>query len=61
MTVLEAIKERHSVRAYLDQPIPLDVRDKLDEEVRKINEEAGLHITVHYDEPEGFDSKLAHY
>ncbi len=61
MTVLEAIKKRHSVRAYLDQPIPLDVRDKLDEEVRKINEEAGLHITVHYDEPEGFDSRLAHY
>ena len=61
MTVLEAIKERHSVRAYENLPIPFDVRDKLDEEVRKINEEAGLHITVHYDEPEGFDSKLAHY
>ena len=61
MTIMEAIDARHSVRAYKDMPIGQDIRGKLDEFVSRCNEESGLHITVRYDDPEGFDSRLARY
>ena len=61
MTIMEAIDARHSVRAYKEIPIEQEIRDQLDAFVNKCNEESGLHITVRYDDPEGFDSKLAHY
>ena len=61
MTIMEAIDARHSVRAYKDIPIGQDIRGKLDEFVSRCNEESGLHITVRYDDPEGFDSRLARY
>ena len=61
MTIMEAIDARHSVRAYKDVPIGQDIRRKLDEFVSRCNEESGLHITVRYDDPEGFDSRLARY
>ena len=58
---MEAIDARHSVRAYKDTPIPQDVRGQLDAFVSECNKDSGLNITVKYDEPEGFDSRLAHY
>lgn len=61
MTLLEAIDARHSVRAYKTTTIAQDVRDDLNEFVRSCNKEAGLNISVKYDDPTGFDSKLAHY
>ena len=61
MTLMEAIDARHSVRAYKDMPIPQDVRDQLDAFVKTCNEESGLNITISYDDPAGFDSRLAHY
>ena len=61
MDIMQAINERHSVRAYKEKAIENDVREKLDAIVKEINEESGLHIVIKYDDPEGFDSKLAHY
>lgn len=61
MTLMEAIDARHSVRAYRDMPIPQDVRDQLDAFVNECNDESGLDITIRYDDPAGFDSRLAHY
>ncbi|MBQ6465157.1 MAG: nitroreductase [Oscillospiraceae bacterium] len=61
MTTLEAIDARHSVRAYLKQLIPQDVRERLDAFAAACNEESGLRIFLRYDDPEGFDSRLAHY
>ena len=61
MTLMEAIDTRHSVRAYRDMPIPQDVRDQLDAFVKECNDESGLSITIKYDDPAGFDSRLAHY
>ena len=61
MNIMEAIDARHSVRAYQDKPIPQEVRDQLDTFVSDCNKESGLHIEVIYDDPSGFDSKLAHY
>lgn len=59
--VMKFIKERHSVRSYLDKSIPDDVREKLDSYVCKLNGESGLNIQIIYDEPECFSSSLAKY
>lgn len=61
MTLQEAIAARHSVRVYRDQPIPADVRAQLDACAAACNAEGGLHISIQYDDPAGFDSRLAHY
>ena len=61
MTILEAIDARHSVRAYLDRPVDPETRQQLDSFVRECNQESGLNIFIRYDDPDGFDSRLAHY
>lgn len=61
MDIMEAIRARHSVRAYKDEKISGEIREKLDTLVGKVNEESGLNIVIAYDNPDGFDSKLAHY
>lgn len=61
MDILTAIKERHSVRVYKDEPILQETREELDLFVKEVNEESGLNIRVIYDDPKGFDSRLAHY
>jgi len=61
MTIMEAIDARHSVRAYKDTAIGQEIRDKLDAFADECNRESGLDICVQYDDPEGFDSRLAHY
>ena len=61
MTMLEAIDARHSVRAYLERPIPPEVRGRLDSFAAACSEESGLHIFLRYDDAAGFDSALAHY
>ena len=61
MDLLQAIQERHSVREYLEKKIEEEKRQKLNELIRKCNEESGLNIRIRYDDPDGFDSKLAHY
>lgn len=61
MTDWEAIRARHSVRAYLEKPIPPELRQELDAFAEELNRRSGLHIRVVYDDPAGFDSRLAHY
>ena len=61
MTDWEAMRARHSVRAYPRRPIPDEIREELDACARRCSEESGLRISVRYDDPSGFDSRLAHY
>ena len=61
MTPQEAIDARHSVRAYRDEPIPARTRQALDAFTAHCNRESGLDISLRYDDPSGFDSRLAHY
>ena len=58
---MQAIQERHSVRAYTGQGIEEEKREKLNGLIQACNEEGRLHIQIQYDNPSGFDSKLAHY
>lgn len=61
MTLKEAMQARHSVRAYRDQTIPEEIRTKLDACAEECSKEGDLRIFVRYNDPEGFDSRLAHY
>ncbi len=61
MTIQEAMAARHSVRSYRDTPIPEEIRAQLNAQAEACNEESGLHISIQYDDAEGFDSRLAHY
>ena len=60
MDIKEAIKARHSVRQYKDEPIPKDIASKLQEVISESNEESGLHIQLIQDDPECFKIGRAH-
>lgn len=61
MDIADIIRSRHSVRQYLDKPIPLDIREQLNAYTDALNQEGGLHIQILYDEPECFNSGKVHY
>lgn len=61
MQMLDLMKERHSVRQYSDKKIDGDMKTKLDTYVASINEESGLSMQIFYNEPNCFNSMLAHY
>ncbi len=58
---MDIIRERHSVRQYLDKKISEDVREQLNEYADTLNKEGNLNIQIIYDEPECFNSRMAHY
>jgi nitroreductase len=49
------------VGAYKNTTIPEEIRIKHDTFVSDCNKEGRLHISIQYDDPTGFDSRLAHY
>ena len=59
--IYEIMKSRHSVRQYIDKAIPADIRQELNNYVEGLNLKSGLNIRLIYDEPECFDSRMAHY
>jgi len=58
MDVYEAMRERHSVRQYTDRKIEGEVLEALEDEIRSINEENGLRISLILDEPKAFNKLL---
>lgn len=61
MEMMQAMKERHSVRQYTDRPIDSQTIDALQTEIDFCNKQADLHIQLVTDEPKAFDCLLAHY
>ena len=61
MTIQEAIKARHSVRAYKEQPLTEDVVKALEEKITELNREGDLHIQLILNEPKAFQGTLAKY
>lgn len=61
MDLLNAIYTRHAVRSYLDKPIEPELRQVLQNIVSECNKEGGLNIQLVFDEPNAFDSFMAHY
>ncbi len=61
MDILEAMKQRHSVRSYKNKPLEDTVADQLEQLISECNKESGLHIQLVKNEPKAFDSTMAHY
>lgn len=60
-STLELMKARHSVRKYVDKKIEEEKREILQQFLEECNKQSGLHMQIVYDEPDCFDSFLAHY
>lgn len=61
MTLLEAIRARHSVRRYLDHKIEEDKKKALEDLIENLNEASGLSFRLVWDEPKAFSAPLARY
>lgn len=61
MSITEAMKARHSVRRYKNQPINAETISALQSEIDACNKESGLHIQLVTSEPKAFDGFMAHY
>ena len=61
MDIKEAIKSRHSVRYYKDEPISEEARAELEALIDACNAESGLHMQLIVNDPECFNTLLAHY
>ena len=61
MTLEEAIKARHSVRAYKAQPLAEEIVKVLEKEIEELNRQGHLHIQLIKNEPKAFQGKLAKY
>ena len=61
MDIKEAIRERHSVRQYKDLPINTEDKARLEALVKECNAQSGLNIQMIYDDPDCFNTFLAHY
>ena len=61
MTLEEAIKARHSVRAYKAQPLTEEIVKVLEKEIEEQNRQGHLHIQLIKNEPKAFQGKLAKY
>ena len=59
MTLLEAIRARHSVRRYIQRPIEVSKLDILRDEIIALNATSGLDIQLVTDEPRAFDGSTA--
>lgn len=58
---MDLIRQRHSVRQYLDKAIPEEIRKELDDYAEKLNQEGNLRMQIIYDEPACFSTRMAHY
>lgn len=60
MTLQEAIVARHSVRKYIDKPIPQDIIDILQAKILECNNLGNIHIQLVTNEPKAFKGKMAY-
>lgn len=61
MELIDAIRARHSVRRYTDQPIEAAKLAAISSQVESLNRESGLHIQLVRDEPKAFSSGIWKY
>ena len=59
--LLQAMKERHSVRSYLEKPIDPQSVQLLRAFIDNCNRESGLHMQLVLNEPNAFSGLMAHY
>ena len=59
--LLQAMKDRHSVRSYLEKPIDPQSVQLLRAFIDSCNRESGLHMQLVLNEPNSFSGLMAHY
>lgn len=60
MTLLEAIKARHSIRKYDERPLDEDAVEALKKKIEEVNKSGHLHIQLVLNEPRAFKGGLAY-
>lgn len=61
MELMDAVKARHSVRAYKTDAVASDVMNEISRFVDELNAESGLHIQIVTNEPDAFNGFIVHY
>lgn len=61
MDLMDAMRERHSVRSYNGKAIAGSVKEELLSYIEQCNRESGLHMQLVMNEPRAFDGFMAHY
>ena len=61
MDIKEAINQRHSVRQFQDKPLEPEAVNRLNELIENCNTESGLHFQLVLNEPDAFNTFMAHY
>lgn len=61
MDLLQAVKERHSVRQYLNKPIEAEIATELNAFIEKCNRDGNLHFQLVLNEPKAFNGFMARY
>ena len=61
MELMQAMKNRHSVRSYEDRAIEGSTKADLISFIDMCNKESGLHMQLVLNEPNAFDGFMAHY
>lgn len=59
--MMQIMRERHSVRSYEDRAIDGGAKEELLSFIGQCNQESGLQMQLVTDEPQAFDSFMAHY
>lgn len=59
--IYDVIKSRHSVRSYTDKKIEGNVKEELEELIKKCNNDVKLNIKLVLNESKAFDTFMAHY
>ena len=60
ISLLDAIEQRHSVRRYKDIPLSEECRKLLQDKIREINSQSGLHFQLVCDEKKAFSGLPAY-
>lgn len=61
MDIMEAMKQRHSVRRYKEEPIEPEKIKQIQDAIDSINAETGLNIQLVTNEPNAFTGAMASY
>ena len=61
MELWKVMEQRHSVRAYREDPLEEHIVEALQACIEACNRESGLHIQLVRDEPKAFDCRMARY
>ena len=61
MNMMDAMKNRHSVRSYTGKALPGEVQRELTEFIAQCNREGGLNMQLVLNEPQAFSGFMAHY